>query len=119
MHGPIVQYVLVRSDLLKSLKWPVGAVIAQACHACTAATHMFYEDPITQEYLKDLDSMHKIVLEVPDESKLISLSELLTSNNIKHKLWIEQPENTPTCLVVKPYQKEDVKEYFVKFKLMK
>lgn len=26
-----VQYVLVRSDLLDDLKWPIGAVIAQVC----------------------------------------------------------------------------------------
>lgn len=38
--------------------------MAQACHACTAVTHLFYNDPYTQEYLADLDNMHKIVLEV-------------------------------------------------------
>lgn len=59
-----VQYVLVRGDLIKSLNWPVGAVIAQACHACSAVLHMFYNDPETQNYLQDLDHMHKIILEV-------------------------------------------------------
>ena len=29
MASAIVQYVVVRSDLITSLKWPVGAVIAQ------------------------------------------------------------------------------------------
>lgn len=60
----IVQYVLIRGDLIKTLNWPVGAVVAQACHACTAVIHMFYNDPCTQSYLMDLDSMHKIILEV-------------------------------------------------------
>lgn len=60
----IVQYVLIRGDLIKALNWPVGAVVAQACHACTAVIHMFYTDPCTQSYLMDLDSMHKIILEV-------------------------------------------------------
>lgn len=60
----IVQYVLIRGDLIKALNWPVGAVVAQACHACTAVIHMFYNDPCTQSYLMDLDSMHKIILEV-------------------------------------------------------
>lgn len=60
----IVQYVIVRGDLLKTMGWPVGAVIAQACHACTAVTHLFYNDQHTQKYLSDLDNMHKIVLEV-------------------------------------------------------
>ena len=60
----LVQYVIVRRDLIDSLKWSVGAVIAQACHACTAIVHMTYEDEHTQLYLHKLDSMHKVVLEV-------------------------------------------------------
>lgn len=60
----IVQYVVVRGDLSKTMKWPLGAVITQACHACTAVTHLFYNDAHTQAYLADLDNMHKVVLEV-------------------------------------------------------
>lgn len=29
----IVQYIIVRSDLRSNLGWPLGAVIAQCCHA--------------------------------------------------------------------------------------
>lgn len=64
MSGNLVQYVVVRKDLLKALKWPTGALLAQACHACTAVVHIFYSDPNTQQYLADLDRMHKVVLEV-------------------------------------------------------
>lgn len=64
MSSTVVQYVLVRGDLMKTLQWTLGSVIAQACHACTAVTHMFYDDPVTKEYLKDLDRMHKVILEV-------------------------------------------------------
>lgn len=60
----IVQYILVRRDLISQQEWPAGAIIAQACHASSAAIHLFYNDPVTQAYLKDLDNMHKIVLEV-------------------------------------------------------
>jgi peptidyl-tRNA hydrolase len=63
MAGQLIQYIVVRADLLKTLNWPVGAVIAQACHACCAVTYLFHNDPHTQEYLKDLDNMHKVVLE--------------------------------------------------------
>ena len=59
-----VQYVAIRKDLSVSMKWPTGAVIAQACHACTAVVFSFRDDPYTQEYTKNLDSMHKIVVEV-------------------------------------------------------
>ena len=64
MSRNIVQYVVVRKDLVKELKWPTGALIAQACHACTAVIHLFYKDENTQSYLADLDRMHKVVLEV-------------------------------------------------------
>ena len=75
MSNPIVQYVVVRSDLMKSLSWPVGALIAQACHASTAVMHLFYDHEDTQTYLRDLGSMHKIVLEVKDENELKKIDE--------------------------------------------
>lgn len=62
--GRLVQYVVVRSDLVHKLSWPLGAVITQACHAATAAIHLHYGDPDTQQYLAELDSMHKVVLGV-------------------------------------------------------
>lgn len=115
----IVQYVVVRGDLLKELKWPVGAVLAQACHAVTAVTHLFYEDDQTKLYLSDLDNMHKVVLEAPDEQSMVNLKNKLEENSVKHKMWVEQPENIPTCIAVKPYPKEEVQKYFKKFKLFK
>lgn len=60
----IIQYVVVRGDLARTMGWPLGAVIAQACHACTAVIHLSYNDAHTQAYLADLDNMHKVVLEV-------------------------------------------------------
>ena len=71
MASRLVQYVVVRRDLLDGLSWPTGAVIAQACHACTAAIHLFYSEDSTKEYLRDLDSMHKVVLEVRDKEKQV------------------------------------------------
>jgi len=68
MSGHLVQYVVVRKDLLKALKWPTGALLAQACHACTAVMHLFYNDENTQRYLVDLDRMHKVVLQVCNTS---------------------------------------------------
>ncbi|XP_036406524.1 putative peptidyl-tRNA hydrolase PTRHD1 [Megalops cyprinoides] len=115
----LVQYVVVRSDLVHSLAWPLGAVITQACHAATAAIHLNYNDPDTQEYLAELDSMHKVVLEAPDQASLSSLSEKLIEKGVAHKLWVEQPENIPTCLALKPYPKETVHPLLRKFKLFK
>lgn len=61
---------------------------------------------MTQLYLKDLDNMHKVVLEARGEEDLVKISEKLKEAGVDHKLWIEQPENFPTCLAVKPYHKE-------------
>ncbi|XP_071400450.1 putative peptidyl-tRNA hydrolase PTRHD1 [Centroberyx affinis] len=117
--GRLVQYVVVRSDLVHKLAWPLGAVITQACHAATAAIHLHYGDPDTQQYLAELDSMHKVVLQAPDQASLSGLSETLTEGGVAHKLWIEQPENIPTCLALKPYPKETVQPLLRKFKLFK
>jgi len=38
----VVQYVVVRGDLLARQGWPLGALLAQACHAATAAIHLHY-----------------------------------------------------------------------------
>lgn len=115
----IVQYIVVRGDLMRTLKWPVGAIIAQACHGVTAVTHKFQEDDHTKTYLEDIDNMHKVVLEAPDETSLKNLDAILEKDDIKHIMWMEQPENIPTCLVAKPYPKKDVQSYFKKFKLFK
>ncbi|KAL0275207.1 UNVERIFIED_CONTAM: hypothetical protein PYX00_003136 [Menopon gallinae] len=118
-NSPIVQYIVVRKDLVKALKWSAGAIIAQACHATAAVTHLFHDDPHMKQYLTDLDAMHKIVLETPDEESIKNLESDLIAHGIKHKLWVEQPENIPTCLVVKPYPKEDVQNFFQSLRLFR
>ncbi|KAG0725121.1 putative peptidyl-tRNA hydrolase PTRHD1 [Chionoecetes opilio] len=115
----LVQYVVVRKDLFTNLAWPLGAVIAQACHAAAAVTHLFHDDDNMKTYLADLDNMHKVVLGIDNEVQLKNLSEKLREASIDHKLWIEQPEDIPTCLVTKPYVKLEVSKYFKKFKLLK
>ncbi|XP_037030695.1 putative peptidyl-tRNA hydrolase PTRHD1 [Bradysia coprophila] len=115
----IVQYIIVRGDLSKSLQWPIGAVIAQCCHATTAICNETANDTETKEYFNDMDNMHKVVLEATDDTSLNSLSEKLKENGIVHKLWIEKPEMIPTCIAIKPYQKKQVHSYVKHLKLMK
>ncbi|CAH2245550.1 peptidyl-tRNA hydrolase PTRHD1 [Pelobates cultripes] len=115
----LVQYIVLRRDLQAVLGWPLGALVAQACHAATAAIHLYYQNPETQQYLQELDTMHKVLLEVPDEATLTSLAETLKKENIDHKAWIEQPENITTCIALRPYPKEQVHPYLKKFKLLK
>lgn len=70
MSNSIVQYVLLRSDLLKEMGWSIGALVAQACHASTAVLHLYKDDAHTIEYLNDLDNMHKVILEVSPYTKM-------------------------------------------------
>nr|XP_039266763.1 putative peptidyl-tRNA hydrolase PTRHD1 [Styela clava] len=115
----IVQYIVVRGDLTSALKWPLGAVIAQACHASTAIMHLHKDDPHVLEYTSKLDSMHKIVLEAKNEENLCTLAETLHQNEVDFKLWIEQPENFATCLATKPCPKQDIQRFFKNLKLLK
>jgi hypothetical protein len=54
-----------------------------------------------------------------DGESLRKLSQTLSEANVKHKLWIEQPEDIPTCIATRPYVKQDVQAYFRKLKLFK
>jgi peptidyl-tRNA hydrolase len=62
----LIQYVIVRSDLIKVLKFSLGAVVTQACHAVAAINEITKDDNDTKQYLapENLDSMHKCVLSV-------------------------------------------------------
>jgi len=114
----IVQYILLRRDLKKMKNYNDGAIIAQACHASTAILYKTINDDLTKKYFNDLDRMNKIILSVDGgENELNELSCLLKQNSIEHHCWIEQPENIPTAIAVKPYYKKDIEQFFSKYKL--
>ncbi|KAG2495530.1 hypothetical protein HYH03_006473 [Edaphochlamys debaryana] len=117
----LVQYVVVRKDLWGAMKWPLGSVAAQCCHASSAAIWTHRDEEDTKAYLApdNIDHMRKVVLEVKDEAALRKLSEALTAGGIQHKLWVEQPEDYPTCLATRPYLKSQVGAFFKKFQLSK
>ncbi|CAN6448828.1 unnamed protein product [Victoria cruziana] len=115
----VIQYVVMRRDLIDT--WPLGSVVTQGCHASVSAIWLHKDDEHTAKYCAptNLDSMHKVTLEVKGEVQLLNLSEKLKAGGIAHKLWIEQPENFPTCLATKPYPKSTVSPFFKKLKLCK
>ncbi|NXX98959.1 PTRD1 hydrolase, partial [Centropus bengalensis] len=116
----LVQYVVLRGDLARPpLAWPLGAVVAQGCHAALAAAHEHREHPDTRAYLGMGGAMRTVVLEAPDEAALTALAETLKQHKIDHTLWMEQPENLPTCLALRPYLKDQVHQHLKKFKLLK
>ena len=61
-NDPIVQWVVLRRDLWGELGWPLGPVIAQACHASTAAMFLHLEDEQTRAYVSPgaIDHMHTV-----------------------------------------------------------
>uniref|UniRef100_A0A0E0DHZ8 peptidyl-tRNA hydrolase n=1 Tax=Oryza meridionalis TaxID=40149 RepID=A0A0E0DHZ8_9ORYZ len=91
----VVQYVVLRRDLADA--WPLGSVVAQGCHAAVAA----------------------VTLEVKGETQLKNLAEKLEAAGVRHKVWIEQPENIPTCIATAPCPKSQVSSFFKKLKLCK
>jgi hypothetical protein len=70
----IVQAVVVRRDLLSTMEWPVGSVIAQACHACLAVAWEHREDACVADYLAagKINSMHKVIKECKGEAQVYS-----------------------------------------------
>ncbi|CAN4095599.1 unnamed protein product [Withania somnifera] len=101
--------------------WPLGSVVTQGCHAAVAAIWSHKDDDVTLQYCSpsNLDSMHKVILEVKGEAQILNLADKLKFGGIAHKLWTEQPENMPTCLATKPYPKSLVSSFFRKLKLCK
>lgn len=61
-EDPIVQYIVLRRDLWADQGWPLGPLIAQACHASVAALWLNREDAAAQAYVAsdNLDHMHKV-----------------------------------------------------------
>nr|CAB3488182.1 unnamed protein product [Digitaria exilis] len=119
----LVQYVVLRRDLADT--WPLGSVVAQGCHAAVAAVWAHRDHPDTAAYCgpDNLDRMHKacstVTLEVKGETQLKNLAEKLQAAGVRHKLWIEQPENIPTCIATAPCPKSQVSSFFKKLKLCK
>jgi len=116
---PVVQYIVIRSDLMSNLNWTLGAVVAQACHASVAAVAKYKEDDKVVEYITNLNRMHKVVLRVDSTDELENLSDKLASNGVLHHLWIEEPETVPTCLASKPGLKSSLASHFKGLKLLK
>jgi len=118
----IVQYVIMRKDLLpnkKSKAFSTGAFIAQACHAAAAALHRFSSTDPTTRFLNDLENMTVCVLGVEDKIELESLAQTLANGEIPFHLWIEKPENIPTALATAPVEKQAVWELVGHLKLLR
>ncbi|KAI9503263.1 peptidyl-tRNA hydrolase II domain-containing protein [Coemansia spiralis] len=112
-------FIVIRKDLIKCFKWPLGSVVTQGCHATTAALWQHREDERVKIYMADIESMHKVTLETKNEASLLKAAENLKEKNIPFHLWIEQPENIPTCLATIPVMRSDLDDALKKCSLMR
>lgn len=110
------QYVFLRNDLKSFGR---GALVAQACHATTSATFRYLEHGDTQEYLRNMAEMHKVVLKIGGDD-IEGLTEALNASGIEYVAWRESPEDVVTCLCTRPFTLEEYPEllsYMRRFKL--
>ncbi|KAI9479370.1 peptidyl-tRNA hydrolase II domain-containing protein [Coemansia mojavensis] len=112
-------FIVMRKDLVKVLQWPLGSVVSQGAHAAVAVMHKYRDDERVKEYVQDLDSMHKVVLETKNETSLLKMADNLRLKNIPFYLWTEQPENIPTCLATVPIMRSDLGDALKKCSLFK
>ncbi|KYO01800.1 conserved protein, unknown function [Plasmodium gaboni] len=119
-ENPIIQYILVNKEIIDK-KWPLGSVIAQACHACIAVIAENMDDQIVKDYLspEHINNMHKVILKIDDTNEIKNLSSILDKESLKYKIWTEYPENIFTAIALKPYYKNTVRDYFKKYPLLR
>ncbi|WFD34520.1 hypothetical protein MCUN1_001361 [Malassezia cuniculi] len=116
MSQPLVMQLIVDKRLITDEGWPMGPMMAQAAHAAAAVLVQTSTAPNTVEYLapENLLSMHKVVLQAPEGVGLRDLASQLDEASKQseevpaYHLWVEQPEDVPTCLAVAPNRKPKV-----------
>jgi peptidyl-tRNA hydrolase len=119
MSDKLIQYIVIRRDLLTSKNWNFGTLIAQGAHASVAAVATTLTRPETVSYISDHLNMTKTVLGIDDGRQLTELSTTLKQAGILHHLWVEQPEDIPTALATAPDLKSNLAPSFKHLKLLK
>jgi peptidyl-tRNA hydrolase len=112
----LVQYILLRGDLRG---FSQGAIIAQACHSSVYSIEKFRENEATAEYLRDITAMKKVILRIKEED-IEEIMERLNLHALDYTAWREQPENIVTCISLRPYKRDDlreVREFLGRFRL--
>ncbi|KAM5542981.1 hypothetical protein V8D89_003365 [Ganoderma adspersum] len=106
---PLVMQIVVRRDLLEAEGWGIGPLMAQVAHATSAVLHETRELRETQAYLGDLTNMRKVIMQTANQASIERLASLLAAADppVAHHLWVEQPENVPTCLALAPNHRDN------------
>lgn len=118
---PLIMQLIIDRNLIGDPHWTLGPLLAQASHATAAIiARTLPTCPQTQEYVssENLPNMHKVTLKTASKGAGADLRELskkldeakseLGNDFPEHHLWIEQPENIPTCIAIAPNRKPQV-----------
>ena len=117
----LVQYIVMRSDLVKQHKWNAGGLIANGSHAAVAVIAEHWQDAEVQQYVTGADGkqMHTVVLQAGDEKELLDTAALLKDADIVHRVWVEHPDMLPSCLATRPYRREHIQPHLRHLKLFR
>ncbi|CAE7519006.1 Ptrhd1 [Symbiodinium sp. CCMP2592] len=91
-NDPLAVFVVLRKDL----DWPTGAMINQACHACSAMAWEAREDEDAVTYFSEglVGHMVKSTMAAKSKGELEDVTKKLEEAGIPYKLWVEQPEDS-------------------------
>jgi peptidyl-tRNA hydrolase len=122
----VVQYLIVRSDLLS--KYGPGILAVQTAHASvapltkalTADSHQSVDDALESETKEWVNgTFTKIILAATDEEALLNLEQRLSSNGVDFNSIRESNlDGELTAIGLKPYEKKAVSEYLSHFELL-
>jgi len=89
----------------------VGALINQACHACTAMAWDARGDEQAAAYFSEEEGqMVKYSMGAKVLGDLEKAAEQLDKAGLPYRLWVEQPENIPVCIATWPRRRSEFKK---------
>ncbi|OLP93373.1 Kinesin-like protein KIF3C [Symbiodinium microadriaticum] len=111
-NDPLAVFVVLRKDL----DWPTGAMINQACHACSAMAWEAREDEDAVNYFSEGLEGHmvKSTMGAKSQGELEDVTKKLEEAGIPYKLWVEQPEDIPVCVATWPRKRSVLRKVLKK-----
>ena len=121
---PLVQYIVMRSDLTRHHRYSTGALISNGSHAAIAVIAAHWQEEDVQRYVgrgggEAGSQMRTVTLAAKDEAELRGAAETLRQHRVAHSLWLEAPEQLPTCLATRPQQRSLVQPLLRHLKLFR
>lgn len=112
-----IQYILIITDNV--VGWPLGAIVAQGCHAVTACMAKYRNLPEYQDYIADenIGQMRKALLACT-LAKWSDIKSRLEIEGVNFIEWYEQPENVLTSVALVPGSKRLLKPFISELPLL-